>query len=220
VPKIEERWGTRGYFAAVMIRTKHHYAVPQKKLDIEPTKKNKLPITKIDAARRQLETAITLWFSEGDPVSIHTLVMAAHEILRTFNKLRAGPSMLTDGSEHIRPEYQQAYEELVVRSYQFFKHGGKDPENTEWFNPESNTPMILDSVEAYFRIAGKRPPILQVFRTYVLVHKPDLFVGLPDMQLHSDWIKWSKSKFFFEILPLATIDVGGATRLSSAGRAR
>ena len=33
----------------------------------------KITVTKLDAARRQLRTAIRLWFEEGDPVSIHTL---------------------------------------------------------------------------------------------------------------------------------------------------
>ena len=31
-------------------------------------------VTKLDAARRQLRTAIRLWFQEADPVSIHTLL--------------------------------------------------------------------------------------------------------------------------------------------------
>jgi hypothetical protein len=29
-------------------------------------------VSKLDAAKRQLETAIRLYFSDGDPVSIHT----------------------------------------------------------------------------------------------------------------------------------------------------
>jgi hypothetical protein len=35
-------------------------------------------ITKLDAARRQLETAIKLYFDEGDPGSIQTLCSAAY----------------------------------------------------------------------------------------------------------------------------------------------
>jgi hypothetical protein len=46
---------------------------------------NKLPVTKLDAARRQLETAITLWFHEADPVSIHALTGAAHNLLCDLN---------------------------------------------------------------------------------------------------------------------------------------
>ena len=41
----------------------------------------KLAVTKLDAARRQFETAITLWFHHGEPISIHTLVGAGHRIV-------------------------------------------------------------------------------------------------------------------------------------------
>ena len=33
----------------------------------------KIRIGKLDAARRQLQAAITLWFNDGDPVAIHYL---------------------------------------------------------------------------------------------------------------------------------------------------
>jgi hypothetical protein len=33
----------------------------------------KVRVTKLDAAKKQLETAIMLYFHDGDPVSIHTL---------------------------------------------------------------------------------------------------------------------------------------------------
>src|SRR5271165_3353782 len=47
-----------------------------------------LTITKFEAARRQLGTAIVLWFSDDDPVSIHTLACAAYEIIHKLTKKR------------------------------------------------------------------------------------------------------------------------------------
>lgn len=41
----------------------------------------KIQVTKLDAVRRQLETAVILWFHDGDPVSIHTLTGAAYQII-------------------------------------------------------------------------------------------------------------------------------------------
>jgi hypothetical protein len=43
---------------------------------------------KVDVARRQPQTAITLWFTEGDPVSVHTLVFAAYEVFHFVSKSR------------------------------------------------------------------------------------------------------------------------------------
>lgn len=47
-------------------------------------KPNSEPISKIEAAFRQLRTAVLLFFSDQDPVAVHTLTAAAHEILRQF----------------------------------------------------------------------------------------------------------------------------------------
>jgi len=38
-----------------------------------------IKVSKLDAARRQLETAIRLYFSEADPISIHALMSAAYQ---------------------------------------------------------------------------------------------------------------------------------------------
>jgi hypothetical protein len=51
-------------------------------------------VSKLDAAKRQLETAIRLYFSDGDPVSIHTLTAAAYNILRDVTKQKGVELML------------------------------------------------------------------------------------------------------------------------------
>jgi hypothetical protein len=45
-----------------------------------------LHLSKLDVARSQLQTAIHLWFHDGDPVSIHTLAYAAYEIIHFVSK--------------------------------------------------------------------------------------------------------------------------------------
>ena len=45
-------------------------------------------VTKIDAARRQLATAIDLWFNDKDAVSIHTLAYAAYDVIHGLSKRR------------------------------------------------------------------------------------------------------------------------------------
>ena len=50
----------------------------------------KLCVSKLEAGKRQLETAITLYFNYGDPVSIHSLSAAAYVIFRDLNKRRGG----------------------------------------------------------------------------------------------------------------------------------
>ena len=51
-------------------------------------------VSKLDAAKWQLETAIRLYFSDSDPVSIHTVTAAAYNILRDVTKQKGVELML------------------------------------------------------------------------------------------------------------------------------
>jgi hypothetical protein len=65
-------------------------------------------VTKLDAARRQLDVAVRLYFSSDDPVAIHTLVGAAHRILEDVNKARAGsPTLKSTILSHVRRDKQK-----------------------------------------------------------------------------------------------------------------
>jgi hypothetical protein len=87
---------------------------------------NTIRVSKLDAARRQLRTAITLWFNGGDPVSIHTLACAAYEIVHTVSKVRDPnrPGLLFDSApEETRKEFNDTFREAA----NFFKHADRDP---------------------------------------------------------------------------------------------
>jgi len=53
-------------------------------------------VTKSEAAKRQLATAIRLCLAGGDAVSIRTLVCAAHEILTVLVAPKGGRSLILD----------------------------------------------------------------------------------------------------------------------------
>src|SRR5438128_1514480 len=74
----------------------------------------KIQVTKLDAVRRQLETAIILWFHDGDPVSIHTLAAAAYQIIYDINAHRGGAPMMRD-SEKIRPEGLSEWRRIMAQ---------------------------------------------------------------------------------------------------------
>jgi hypothetical protein len=142
----------------------------------KPHELKKLPITKLDAARRQLETAITLWFHDADPVSVHTLAMAVHGILRGLNKKRGGRPMLGDPMPCIRPGFEKLAADIVVRSSNFFKHGAKDPLATDYFAPELNECIILDACNALMEVAQEKRPLMWTFIVYLAIHQPRVFL--------------------------------------------
>ncbi len=107
----------------------------QKWLDITATAGNRISVTKLDVVSRQIETAIKLWFDDADPVSIHTLAMAAHAILRVINKSRNGLPMFGDPSPSIRKEYSELVRKLYNQSSNFFKHSSSDADESHFFLP-------------------------------------------------------------------------------------
>src|SRR5882762_2358461 len=64
-----------------------------------PTGRQLLVLEKLDVVKRQLETAIMLFFADGDPVSIHTLACAAHGVVRDLNRFMGGSKMAMAGCD-------------------------------------------------------------------------------------------------------------------------
>lgn len=78
-------------------------------------------VTKIDAARRQLKTAIELWFANGDAVSINTLAGAAHQIIHDLNHKEKNAPLILDRPEFTK-EQRKMFATRVKSSTNFFKH--------------------------------------------------------------------------------------------------
>jgi hypothetical protein len=163
----------------------------------------KIPITKLDAARRQIETAIILWFKESDPVSIHTLVSAGHRLVYDINRKSLGLPMLGD-TTNIRPGHEKEYRDLLAKASNFFKHANRDAEETLSFSPESTAFHLLDVCNVYQRLATERRPLMRLFVLYMEIHYPDLFLSkVGDNREVANLKLLSKQRFFDEMLPIA-----------------
>lgn len=189
----------------------------------KPHELKKLPITKLDAARRQLETAITLWFHEADPVSIHTLTMAAHGILRAINRKRGGRPMMGEPNPRIRPGFEKEWANVVSEASNFFKHGSRDPLGTLHFAPESNMPLLFDACAVFMETSQESRPLMELLKFYTIVHHPQLFTpafqkSSIEMLRRKPWFHQTKSQsraaFFSEWL---SIIITASTLPPSAG---
>ncbi len=105
-------------------------------------------ITKIDAARRQLSTAIELWFNDKDAVSIHSLAYAAYDVIHTVSQKHGRKQTLILDSDWVKDEHKKEFRDAIRRAGNFFKHADRDPEEALKFKPESNEIFI------YFAILG------------------------------------------------------------------
>lgn len=166
-----------------------------------------LKISKTDAAKRQIETAIRLWFFSCDPVSVHTLTAAAHQILHDIGKKRGAPTILRE-PQGIRPEYKKQIHELVRRNENFFKHADEDPDAILDFNPEATEMYMLDVVVTYESLTQEVSPIQSVFKSWIFLQKPNLMNEIARKKMEEDtrglnMTGISKAEFFTDVFPLA-----------------
>jgi len=123
----------------------------------------KIKLSKLDAAKRQLETAIRLYFNYGDPISIHTLACAAHEILSGLNKKYSGAPMLM-GDFLIKDEYKKDYNRMIREPQNFFKHADWNPEGILDFNPDASPFFLYDAISKYQELTGEIVPYFRIFK--------------------------------------------------------
>jgi hypothetical protein len=165
----------------------------------------KIPVTKLDAARRQLETAITLWFHEFDPVSVHTLTCAAYQLLYDINIKTGGPPMMPD-SPHIRPERINEWRQILRSAQNFFKHADQDPKGTFFFAPQATQAILLEACERYQMQSHEDRPLMRLFVFWLGVHEPRFFLPHFQQQLRdclpiNRMTQLGKRQFFYELLP-------------------
>lgn len=137
-------------------------------------------ITKIEAARRQLRTALELWFADGDEVSIHTLACAAHQIIHDLNRLNKGPPLMFDNPGIGDDEKRKLVVSWLTFSMSFFKHADKRraPGAAKSVELDPNqTQLFLFMAVRGLTLLGEKPTALErAFDTWLAFQSPE---GLP-----------------------------------------
>jgi hypothetical protein len=136
-----------------------------------------IKVSKLDAAKRQLETVIRMYFCEGDPVSIHTLTAAAYNVLRALNnKAGGGPMLIKDRVVMISPpNYTKEVRCLINQAENFFKHADKDHDSVLDFNPQLTEYLLIDACDKYHELAGEYPALMAIYRCWMMVTNQELF---------------------------------------------
>ena len=132
-------------------------------------------VSKLNAAQRQIKTAIALWFEDGDPVSVHTLAFAAYEIFHCLSEHRNPHRRdLIFDTFHIKDEYRKYWLAVVKKEANFFKHGDRDPEAIIDFDPELSEWFILFAILAR-QLCGEGPSEEEsTFMWWFMFNRPDL----------------------------------------------
>lgn len=130
-------------------------------------------ITKLDAARRQLTTALRLWFADGDAVSILSLAYASHEIIHRLYRKRGLHGLLYD-STVIKDEHRKRFAKFIGEAPNFFKHAQKEDEHeTIEFAPSMGDLLMMMSIIGLQRMEIELNDLENVFLFWIGIHFPD-----------------------------------------------
>ena len=130
-------------------------------------------VNKVDAARRQIETAIKLLFSNGDPVAIHTLVAAGGRIVRDLCERRNTPGYILTKSL-IKPGKEKAFHTGLSRATNFLKHADRDSEDIlENVREEVNEHLIMLACMFYRDLGYTRTTAMAVFEAWYCAINPE-----------------------------------------------
>jgi hypothetical protein len=132
----------------------------------------KLTISKMDAAKRQLDAAIALWFSDGDPVAIHTLVGASYQILHDLNEKKGNKDLLFD-ADFIVEEHREEVKRMLRKDFNFFKHADLDPDGITEFVPLASWLFMLMGIQTLRALGERNSDTQSAFTLYTAIHKPE-----------------------------------------------
>ena len=139
--------------------------------------KAKISVTKLDAAKRQLRTAIRLWFLGGDPVSIHTLAFTAYEIIHVLSKKHdQWRRTLIFDADMIKDEYRPEWNKAVKGSANFFKHAKTDSDASIDFYPAQTLLFLMGAASGLAIMKQKQAKEELAFFCWLCFHQ-------------SNWIK-------------------------------
>jgi hypothetical protein len=142
---------------------------------------SRMNITKLDAAKSQLATAILLYFEDCDPVSVHTLVMAAGEIIDRLCESKGTPAMREQFFAMIKPERRKEFVRRLNEARNFFKHAQEPNAVLEDFSDEYNLVGIIMAVYG-LGLLGVEMLETRIFTAWSWVVNPGL-MGTPPEKL-------------------------------------
>lgn len=169
----------------------------------------KLHISKLDAAKRQLETAIRIYFYSGDPVSIHTLTAAAYNVIRDINKQRGGAKLFAKEAfmDYVKEGHEKEVRELINKAENFFKHADRDHDSTIEFNSAQSELLMFEACSVYGKLSSEFPPLFKLYQGWFIATHEHWF-KFPEEQRReismgaTDVVKLGREGYFKLALPL------------------
>ena len=138
----------------------------------------RIQISKLDAARRQIDVAVRLLFDGIDPVAVHTLVGAASVIISDLVEKHHPDTSWDRYAQEANKITANEYFQVMRRPQNFLKHARDDAEATLEFDPKDTESVVFWAVMnlGNFGELSMEASVLQLW--YLACHAPTLDADL------------------------------------------
>ncbi len=140
---------------------------------IDPKKPQTERVTKMDAVRRQLRSAVRMFFEDRDTIATYTIAAAVEGLLGGLLK-HAGKAHPFRDSDIIVPQHKKEFQKYVNRAQNFFKHADEDPGGILEFPPVTLEYLLFECAFLYRLYTGRVLREGQVFAVWFAMHHPNL----------------------------------------------
>jgi len=162
-----------------------------------------ITVSKLDAARRQLSTAIELWFQNKDDVSIHALAYAAYEVIHTISKKKGREQALLFDAAAIPDQFRKVFAAHVKKGPNFFKHADHDPNGVLEFPPVVSEIFFVFSIMGLKSMGVPENDYESAFLWWFHLNRPDLltqkgrelFTKVAPVDALNEVRSWPKNQF-------------------------
>lgn len=130
----------------------------------------------MEAARRQIDAAIHMLFSNEDPVAVHKMAMAALRIVRDLASNRGGSYMHKVTKAIMKPGMEKEFWRQFQAPVNFLKHADHDPDGfLENIDEDANDGSLFMAC-LYYQDHGHQytPEMMTLAAWYMALH-PEFF---------------------------------------------
>lgn len=156
-------------------------------------------LSKIQVASRQVAEAIRMFFKRRDPLAIHTIVHAAHQILSDICRAK-GIDTIIKNNPSLKPGMVSEWNAAMNKAGNFLKHADCDPNEVLEFQPRLTQGFIFDCVHMTHAVSGHLPIEHQVFLMWFNITHPDLLQAGPMKTAIDEALKSGLDPHDFDLL--------------------
>lgn len=149
-------------------------------------KSSKIKVTKIEAAKNQIDTSVLMFFRNDDPLSTHTVACAGLGIIEDLSKQSNKESSLSLILNQVVENKRGDMKKILNEAQNFLKHADKDPEGVLEYNLDILEYYIFFACNSYHQFTGEMKGKIWGFMLWFSMVHPNLLTFPGNIQIEAE----------------------------------